>query len=325
MAALSSAKLTLLRRAFVDICRGYSKAVYRGREIYIRHLTHFSHLSYDLLQQKYEEEAIAKGAKREEERLKELRAQGRWSDEKERDIIRQKDGISRFEDTIRVTAQPSVVQGLTKQLEEEKDKLHVMLIERANLLGMTAEVYAQRMLNDYYVVTNLFSTEDLKTPLFTFDSFDDLEDSLVEEILKVYHEAIEPCGDQHLKYLAVQDFFTSYYNLCGDRLDGFYGRPVCEMTYYQVRLGSIARYFKSIMDTMDFSKLDPKVRGNPDEIERLYTAQRNAEAMQAEGKVPTNLTSDDIKNLGLQGQMTKITGEMSGNELIKHLQRQRPG
>lgn len=325
MAALSSAKLTLLRRAFVDICKGYSKAVYRGKDVYIRHLSHFNHLHYDLLQQQYEDEAIAKGAKREEDRLKELRAQGKWSDEKERDIIRQKDGIARFEDTIRVTAQPSVVKGLTIQVEEEKTKLYTMLSEKANLLGMTAEVYAQRMLNDYYVVTNLFATEDLKTPLFTFDSFDDLEDSLVEEILKIYHAAIEPCGDQQLRFLAVQDFFSSYYNLCGDRLDGFYGRPVCEMTYYQVRLGGIARYFKSIMEGMDFSKLDPSVRGDPDAIERLYTAQRNAEAMQAEGKVPTNMTNQDIKDLGLQGQMTKITGELSGNELIKHLQRQRPG
>lgn len=322
MATLAPARLTLLRRAFVDICKGYSKTTFKGKPLYIRHLSHFEHLHYDDLQVRFEEEAISKGAKTEAARLADLYSKGLWSDVRERDIIRQKDGISRFEDTIKVTAQPSVARGLTKQLAEEKEKLNKILNEKANLLGMTAEVYAQRMLNDHYVVTNLFADEQLTQPVFTVEGFDTMEDSLVEEILSVYHSAIEPCGDQHLRTLAVQDFFCSYYNLCGDRLDGFYGRPVSQMTYYQVRLGGIARYYKAIMEGMDFSKLDPAVRGDPDKIEQMYTAQRNAENMRAEGKVPTRLTNEDVKALGLEGQLTKVTGEMSGTELVRHLMKQ---
>ena len=53
----------------------------------------------------------------------------------------------------------------------------------------------------------------------------------------------------------------------------------------------MARYFKSVLDHTDLSKLDSSVRGDPDAIERMHISQKNSATMQAEGKLPANLTS----------------------------------
>ena len=317
---------TVLRRAFVDVCRGYSETVYAGKPLYIRHLSHVDHVGYDLVQERFEVEARTKGATPEAVRLAQLHKDGRWSEAKEREIAVQRDAITRFEDTIRNTPQPSVAQSLTQQMEGERAKLTTMLVEKAELLGMTAEVWAQRMLNDHYVMSNLFADKGLCNPLFPEVAFEDMDDSTVEGVLAVYHKAIEPCSDAVLRQLAVAEFFTSYYNLCADRADAFYGRAVCEMTYYQIRLMSIARYYKAILEGVDLTKIEASYRNDPDAIERLYTAQRSAKQMEAEGKLPGNMTTSDMEQTGLKGQYATVDRAESAMDIVKRLSRGgRPG
>lgn len=318
--------VSVLRRGFVDICRGYSQTVYNGAPLYIRHLSHSDHIEYDLKQSEYEERARAQGAKTEEERLAELRAMGKWTEAKEVEIARQRDTIVRFEDTIRNTPQPSIAQSLGEQLTGERKKLADMLTEKASLIGMTAEVYAQRMINDYYIVTNLFSDMAMQKPLFAAESFDSLPDSSVDQLLTIYHKAIEPCDDTHMRQLSVQEFFTSYWTLSNDNASVFYGRPVCALTYYQIRLGNIARYFKSILEGVDLNKVPPATRGDPDAIERLYLAHQKAKEMEREGKLPGNMSPSDIEQTGLQGQYANVTKPESAVDMVKRLvANRRPG
>ena len=291
--------------------------------MYVRHLGHLQHVAYDDLQAEFEEEARQMGASSEEERIKKLRETNKWNDAKETDIARQKDAIARFEDAKKTVSIPSMLRQYESQIREEKERLGKMLMEKAELIGMTTEIYAERKLNDYYILTNLFSDIELTKTAFNEDQLDDMEDEDVNAIFTAYHAAISVCADANLRKLAVADFYTSYYMLCQDNLQSFFGRPVSEFTYYQVRLGNISRYFKTILEQTDLSQIDHKVRGDPDAIERLYTTQRNAAAAQAEGKPPTGLTSSDIKELGMQGKFTKLPSKpMSGLELVNHMMSQ---
>jgi hypothetical protein len=308
---------TTLRRTFVDICRGYSIGHHRDKPFYIRHLSHFEHLRYDDLQARFEEQAKAAGAYTEAAQMERLRSKGLWSDAKDRDIARQRDTIIRFEEAAKSVTLPSMQENYARQIKDERGKLEAMLNERAQLLGRTAELHAQLLLNDHYILTNIFGDQGLTSPLFTETTFEDLADSEVEALLSAYHGSIDPCDDRHLRYLAVQDFFTSYYTLCQDRLDAFFGKPVSQLTYYQVRLGNISRYFKTLIEQTDLSKLDPKVRTDPEAIERLYTSQKNMGKMADEGKVPANMTAQDIDQLGVKKQLTNVTEELSATEMVQ--------
>lgn len=315
----SSANLTVLRRAFVDVCRGYSIGTYQGKDLYVRHLTHSSHIQYDDLQFRFEEYALSQGALSEEKQLEKIRAKGLWTEAKERDIARQRDTIIRFDEARKSVVLPSMQENYDRQIKEEKDKLGKLLQERVNLLGLTAELYAQRRLNDHYILTNVFADEQLTQQLYSAESFDDLGDSEVEALLAAYHTAIDPCEDANLRRLAVQSFFTDYYNLCADDSSAFYGKPVYQLTYYQVRLCNIAKYFKVLMEQIDMSKVEPAKRGDPDEIERVFTSQRNMAKLNEEGKVPANMQPEDIEKLGLKGKLTQVNENLSGADLVKRL------
>lgn len=323
-AVLSTAKMTLLRRAFVDICRGYSIARYDNRQIYIRHLSHFEHLEYESLQADFEAYAKSRGAKTQEEKLEELIKEGLWSKAKDRELLEEEDFLKRLEEGKRVIALPSMMTHQENQISEQQKKLLQLRTEKAKLLKMTVEVYAQTRLNDHYVITNLFEDQTFQKPLFNEPDFDLLSDKEVEDLLDVYHNCIDDLlSETSLKLLVVQDFFMSYYVLCAEDPKSFFDKPVSCLTYYQVRLLNLARYFKSIMENTDLTKVDPSVKNNPDALERLYLAQKNLREAEAEGRTPGNMTQEDIKTMGMQGKFTKIDKEMTGLDAIRHLQGQR--
>lgn len=314
--------LTTLRRAFVDVCRGYSLGHTKDSQtVYIRHLSHFGHQEYDLLTERFEQEALAKGAETEETSLKRLTDKGLWSPARETDIARQRDFIGRLEEGRKTIAVPSVLKSHEDQIARERDKLAQTLLERARLIGMTAELYAHRRLEDHYMVGNLFVDAALTTPLYAQPDFDTLTDEEVDAIHETYAKAIEPCSDANLRKLSVQDLFMSYFALCGDNPSALFGRPVCELTYYQVRLLNHGRYMKALLDNTDLNRLPPEQRGDPEAIERLHITQKNLAAMQAEGKAPVGMSAADVKATGVQFNTPPPPG-LSGVELVKWMQRQ---
>lgn len=310
----------VLRRAFVDICRGYSTSIHQDVTIYIRHLGHQDHLFLDDLSKTYLDEARSKGAPTEEERLKYIIDKQLWNDAREREITIQKDTILRFEDGKKQEVRPSIIRNYDKQIGEEKAKLDKILMEKAEKIGPTAEHYAQQRINDYYIINNLFLNKELTQHLFTESDFEDFPDSTVQEIVESYNKAVEPCNGSYLRHLVVQDFFVDYYILCADNLYMFFGKPIANLTFYQIRLGNAARYFKSLLEHTDMSKLPPETRHDPDAIERLFTVQKNNVAMQAENKVPVAMSKEDQKSLGVESQMSPLPKTNMGfHDYLQHM------
>lgn len=316
-----------LRRAWVDICRGYSVGRTAERTFYVRHLGHTEHVDFDLTQARYEEEAVAAGAQTEADRLAYLYAKGQWSPAKEREIETQRNYILSLEAGRSTIGVPSILRAHEEQTVQERKKLGDMRLERAKAIGMTVELYAQRRVEDYYIVHNLFTDSALRDPFISQDTFEDLEDEQVDILHRAYQQAIEPCSDANLRRLAVQDFFVSYYTLCSDNPYYLFGRPICELTYYQVKLANVARYMKGVIDNTDLNKLAPDRRSDPDALEQAYIMQKNQSAMQAEGRSPVGMTSRDLQETGMKRHMTTLPPEgLSGVELARWLvKNNRPG
>lgn len=314
---------SLHRRAFVDVCNGFSIGSLDEKPVYVKHLTHFDHEEFDTRQAGFEQEGITQGNPTEKERVTLLLKLGMWSPAKDNEIARQKDAVGQYEEARKGMVQPSIIVQYDRQIADERAKLNRLESERIGLIGMTVETYAQRRLNDHYILSSLFSDAAMTAPLLTDIAFESLPDSRVNEIHDAYNAAIESCGEANLRRLAVQDLFQSYYAL-SDSAASFYGKPIVQLTYYQVRLANYGRYYRSLLDNMDSSTLTPAQRNDPDAIERIAMAKRNQDANG--DKVPTQLTSEDIKAMGLEGRMAKLPGaNMSAIEYVKHIQGQRQG
>ena len=116
-------KTSLLRRGFVDICKGYSPTIVNGKPAYIRHLSHYEHLDFEDLQEKIERELIEKGSKTEAQRLTVLKNNNLWGDEEELDISRQRENIGRLQDSLKTIFYPSAIKVQENYISEEKKKL----------------------------------------------------------------------------------------------------------------------------------------------------------------------------------------------------------
>ena len=316
---------TVLRRAFVDVCNGYSVARTKvGQTVYIRHLSHRNHVQFEDQQAAFEAEARAQGAQSESERLLECYGKGVWSLQREADIETQRDKIGRMEDARKGIAVPSVLRSHEEHIARERVTLGKTLNERARVIGETVETYASRLLEDYYLVHNLFADRELSRLVYPEDVFNALDDAEVDAIHELYRVAIEPCSDANLRRLAVQDFFQSCWMLGGDDAHAFYGRPICELTYYQVRLSNNARYYKALLENTDLTKLPAAQRADPDVIERLHITQKNMSTATANGALPVGMSSSDLKETGQVLSPLPPAG-VSGLELVKWLQRNNKG
>lgn len=315
---------SVLRKAFVDICNGYSSALYDGREIFVKHLNHRDHLNVEEKQAEYEADAKKSGLPTEAQKLESLKKNGMWSESKELNIERQKSAVARFEDAKKKAILPSVVKQYDGQIAIETRKLNKLLDERESIIGLTVEKHAQKLTNDYYIIENLYLDKELSKKFLSADNFDYLLDSDVSKIVEAYNLAILPCSEANIKKLSIQDFFQSYFFLCSDNLHSFYGKPIVDLTFYQIKLGNYAKYFKGIFENHDMSKLPKDVKEDPDKIEQyILTSKESNKAIEQSKGDNTSLvgaTQEDLKALGLDKQVVKFPNKaMNKDELINFL------
>jgi hypothetical protein len=211
---LADKNINNYRKTFAEICEGFSKSTYRGEFIYIKHLSHLDYVHYEEIQNEYEELSKSRGLPSEAEKTNFLIKNNLWSKNKESEIERLKDFIFRLDETKKKQVLPSAVKQYESQIKKERDAVDVLLNEKYSLIGMTVESYSQRMVNDFYIVNNIFKNKECSIPFFNNSSFEDLDDVEINEIVSIYNETTNHFNEDNLRKLVLQDFYQSYYYLC---------------------------------------------------------------------------------------------------------------
>ena len=294
-----------LRRAFNDVTLGYSRETLMGRTVYIRHLSYGDQVENDAKRDEYFNEAKSQGLSTNEQKLALLTEGGQWSDAKEREIKASKTQIdSLIEGKQKNMRMPSLVKNYTEQIKKE-EKLYIdRLVAKNRLLGLTCETYAERQLNDYYVFINLCADSTLTAPFFTRDQFDYLTEEEMDVVNKAYATAMEVCSDANLKKLAIQPFFQNYFGLTGDNLGQFFGKPIAQLTFFQIRALSLGAHFRHIFSSHDTSKFPENVRNDPDLLtDYANAARKGKEEMEKQGAY-----DDDAIVLGAKKEDADILG-----------------
>lgn len=321
---LSDIKTINFRKIFAEICEGFSKTVYRDEIIYIKHLSHLDYVYYEDIQRQFEEECRIKKLPDEKQKVEFLIKNNLWSKGKESEIEQIKDFIIRLSDTKKKQILPSAAAEYEKQIEEEQRKLKIIIDEKYSLIGMTVESYSQRMVNDYYIINNIYKDKNCSELFFNKTSFDDLDDDEVYNIISIYNETTNLFDDDKLKRLALQDFYQSYYYLANDNLKDFFGKPIINLTFNQIKLGNYSKYFKSLLESTDNSKIPKDFRFDPDKLESYINTKRESDkVLDGSGGGSTSLvgaTNKDLEDLGLKDQVAKFPDKpMNTQELMKFL------
>ncbi len=236
-------------RIYYEIAKGYSKVLFKKKEIYFKHPTFADYFSvyanYDLIINF----AKQNGVETEVEKLEEAILNNWWTKEKEEKFIVLKKTIKNLIDT----KNKLVFKSQKKEIEKEIRKTESILLtyskERKDIIGYTAEQYAQERFFDEILINSLCEDQDLNIKYFKneddFYSIDEEDNSLLRNLYTKYSACF---SQETIKVVAANGFFQNLVYL--DTIPNtFWGQPVVKCSKYQIDLLLYGKMLKSTIDS----------------------------------------------------------------------------
>lgn len=303
----------------VEILRGYSQEVFDERSIFIKHSDMYIMGLFDSVYQ-----ANLKKAQNEHLPLKkvaELALKDNWPPEKEEEIKKHKLLIDTNIINKDKAYLPSVKRKFQKEIDNLNESLNKLLREKNAIIGETAESFAERIANRSLVRYTCFSDESLTKPFF--NEYDNETD-----VFDLYLAVKAKFDDHAIKTLACSQFIMNYFLACNDNAYNFYGKPVKDLTVYQIALFHHIKHFKYIFSKND-QPIPQSIRENPEKLIEWFEAKENGKRLLEETKEDNislvGATDEDIKLLGLEHlkpknniaeALTKAGGSLSMQQMI---------
>jgi hypothetical protein len=238
---------------------------------------YFKHLSQNeqraILSKKkiYEQEAHKKGLQLEKDALLDLFEQGMWTQEEEKQIEEYEKEIDSLFKIISQIILPSKKQKAQKDLEEKRKKLQKLESEKKQVLGLTIEKYVDSHIQKSIINDILYYDQG-----YTERVFEDLyinEPYKEVEIYKLQRDFFEKFSDDSISRAVLSEYFSMYLPFCEDVI-GVFGKPLRELTNYQLKLISYGRYFLNIFKNCS-KKIPDNVALDPDLLVGFYQNQRD--------------------------------------------------
>jgi hypothetical protein len=296
---------TQYRKVFRDIVKGWSEVKYKKKTLFIKHLNATDQVDIDEIRARYLKNAIKRGIPQKEELIADLKKEGVWTDEDDRKIIRHENYIEQLVKGKSQLVLKSQLDQQNKNISEARKELESMLNKKQEILGVNAEDYADKRSNDYYIIKSFFNDSELKDPLFPDENaYSELYAEDVTGLVKLYNNTFECFEEENIQHMILQDFYYIYFPFSEDTV-GFFGRPVVELTYNQLKLIVYTKIFKNIfennMHIPEKIKKDPKALLDYGSISS-EAKQKMQEQFGSDTDASTlfNATEEDFEYAGLQ-------------------------
>lgn len=299
-----------LKIIFSEIIKGYSKKNIDGvGTLFFKHINNQDSAEIDIYNQQFMDKAKSMGLPTEKEQEEFLIKEGLWEQEKNKKIIE----LEKFIGNLKTTKSKLFIKGQLDQINEEIDKntaqLRALKQERKDLIGYTVEDYTFKKINEYYMFVSLFKDEKLKEKFFKEEDYEELDNKEIAILIKNYNDVNDKFNDKNLKKISLAGYFSNIFYLSNDDPFIFYGRPLVELSFYQIELFSYGKYFKGIFANAK-TKPPQYLMNDPDGLIEWFEGSKNVdEVLNKNSKVAqkdnvaTSLvgaSSEDLKRLGLK-------------------------
>lgn len=254
-----------LRKVFCDITDGYCDAVYRKEDLVIKHLGQKDQYALERNKQQIYDKAKESGLPTEKEALKTLIENDVWSQEEEDKIEEQQSYLNNLQDTKKNLIIPSQIENINGDIKSAEKILNELTEKRRSLLTQTCEGYSTIKNNDFSIYLCLYKDHACEKKFFSWEEFGELSKPELTELLSIYTETTDHLNLTNIKYLAISDIFSLYYNICGsDGLDKFFNKPVYTLSFYQLNLLNYARVLHSILENVE--GIPENIKKDPDDL-----------------------------------------------------------
>lgn len=234
----------------IDIFNGYSTFELNGENLFLKHFCLRDQCNVSKAYNKYLKLAKKRGLELESEIYQKLIASKDWSDDCELEIMQLKKYISNLKLTKEKLLLPSEKENHQKLIDEENIKLSSLIDKKNDLLGITAENFANKMANEEFLRMLIFCDEDLKKLKFSEIDFGELNQEDVIDLTNLYSSISNEFNDDSIQEIILQDFFGVYFSYCENAKD-FFGKEINRLTSYQMKLSLYSKILNNIFQYHD--------------------------------------------------------------------------
>lgn len=322
-----------LKVTFSEVLRGFTllQSEHHGT-VRIKHFTNFDSAELDIKNRSFYKKAIDEGLPSRKERVDSLIKEDVWTEEKNKDILNTKSHIAGLENTKKQVFLQAHLDQANSELKIQQAKLIDLENEKEQLIGFTAEAYASRRINEHYIYNALKTKEG--ESLFTYEEYEELEEDKLINLIGLYNKSVKKFKSPLLKRISVSSFFTNIFYLSKDNAHIFFGKPLVNLSFYQLELFGYGRYYKAMIENSD-KKPPDHIAEDPEKLVEWFESTKSASETieKAESKGgehgATSLvgaTKDDLKRLGLDNPGETISlakkaaekgGRLSMDDMMK--------
>ena len=294
--------------------------------LYLKHLSQFEQREVLSQSKIFEKEGLSKGLPTEEQGLQEILGQDMWSLENEDLIKTLREEVGSLKKTSAQTLLPSQQKKLLSQAKEKEKEMLSLQGEKSELIGLTSEKYARNKVQKTIVNKILFYDREFKKGVYE-DLY--LNESMKEvELFKLQRSFFEKFEDSNISQAVLSDYFSMYLPFCEDVM-GVFGKPLADLTSYQLKLISFGRYFLNIFKNSQ-KEIPDNVAKDPELLISFYQNQRNdkskTRAQSSEGGSAyfgaskedlEDIKSNDERAVDLNEEVKKQGGSLNMEQMMK--------
>ena len=260
------------RLIFSDILLGYTSTSHSFfGPIFIKHLSYLDMGALDSQYNLYLLKAKSNGILDYKTREIDIIKENLWTQKEERELL----DFEKFVTDVKINISKDYLnsrrQRMKKDINDVEKKIDKLKRKKEYYIGQTAESIAHKKLTYSKIIQSYYKDEKLLEKLIDADS--EIDDIHYYELIDLYNQFQEKLGNDNLKMLSIFRFFTDVFYLCDDDAFSFYGKPIINLTNYQVEIFSLGRYFKNVISNNP--GIPTEILNKPDELMDWLQIQTN--------------------------------------------------
>ena len=312
-----------------EIFDGYTEFEFDNRSVYLKHLTIKDQRNIHLYYEKYKDIAIRRGVETEENILQKVKDDGLWLDEDDLSISSLSSEIENLKKTKKSFFLKSQKDSVQETISEKEREYFSLLQKRKEIVGKTAEDYATNMASTEMIRYFLFDSPELDKHAFSKDEFDEMDDESIVKLKLIQSSLSDKMGEKHIQETVLRPFFSLYLSFCENAKD-FFGKPLVDLSVYQLKMVVFGRVFQSIFQYVD--DIPDNIKEDPDRLLAFADSKQNKDKggksfidEDAAGSTVFGGTQEDIKDLNQSGgtavslsdELKKAGGKLDMEQMMK--------
>lgn len=251
--------------------------------------------------------------KTEDEAIKIAQKNKKWTNEDEVELKKTQSYLI----ALRQNEERQVIKEQKKYLEEQIErtfkKLNELSTNRISALGKTAEMWADRMSAERYVLSMVFKDENFKQRRWEEIDIEYVEEDEINYAYSIFIEVQNQFAENKIKDLAITGICQNLFNCADGGVLNFFGLNVLNLTLLQQRLFSTIKNYSNIISSLgekavpsiqsDWEKLEAWAKANEkgrEQIERSWNVGDKKITMDAIRKSAATEGSDIDKAKNVQ-------------------------